>query len=70
MKKTIFRSIIIFFALVLMLQSFIAASGFNLGNHPVMGIVIGSLVVIATLTLPKIHLMRKYLNNSTENNNK
>jgi hypothetical protein len=59
MKKTIFRSIVILFALVLMLQSFIAASGFNLGNHPVVGIVIGSLVVIATLALPIIHLMRK-----------
>jgi hypothetical protein len=59
MKKTIFRSIVILFALVLMLQSFITASGFNLGKHPILGIVIGSLVVIATLALPFIHLMRK-----------
>jgi hypothetical protein len=59
MKKTIFRSIVILFAAVLIVQSFIGASGINLANHPVLGISIGSCVVIATLALPVIQLMRK-----------
>ncbi|KIL38162.1 hypothetical protein SD70_28220 [Gordoniibacillus kamchatkensis] len=58
MSRVIAKSVIVVIAIFFVVQMFISASGMNLAAHPVFGITLAILAVLALLALPISKLIK------------